>query len=98
MIRDALKELAESQNEQQKKSNVGIHVSVNVGKNVGKNERKVLLLLQQDGRLTIKVLAETLAITPRQVERIIAKLKKQGLLIRHGASKGGYWQVNLTDK
>ena len=102
MIRDVLKELAESQNEQQKKSNVGIHVSVNVGKNVGKNvgtnEQKVLLLLQQDGRLTIKVLAETLAITPRQVERIIAKLKKQGLLIRHGASKGGYWQVNLPDK
>jgi Fic family protein len=98
MIRDALKELAESQNEQQKKSNVGIHVSVNVGKNVGTNEQKVLLLLQQDGRLTIKVLAETLTITPRQVERIIAKLKKQGLLIRHGASKGGYWQVNLPDK
>ena len=32
-------------------------------------------------------------LTERQVERIVASLKKQGVLIRHGASKNGFWEV-----
>ena len=69
------------------------NVGRNVGVNVGTNEKKVLALLRQDGSLTAKVLASTLGITERQVERIIASLKKQGNLIRHGASKNGFWEV-----
>ena len=70
-----------------------INVGINVGKNVGTNEEKVLALLAQDGKLTAKTIAGTLGITVRQVERIIAKHKKDGILIRHGASKNGYWEV-----
>ena len=72
-------------------------VGVNVGKNVGINgkatEEKVLLLLQQDSRLTSKVLASTLGISQRQVERILKKLKETGRLVRHGSPKGGHWEV-----
>ena len=90
MIRDALKEMSETQNDRQ---NVGTNVGVNVGTNVGTNEEKILLLLKQDGTLTAKMLAGTLGITQRQVERMIAKLKSEGLLVRHGASKNGLWEV-----
>jgi Fic family protein len=90
MIRDALKEMSKTQNDRQ---NVGTNVGVNVGTNVGTNEEKILLLLKQDGTLTAKMLAGTLGITQRQVERMIAKLKSEGLLARHGASKNGFWEV-----
>lgn len=90
MIRDALKEMSKTQNDRQ---NVGTNVGVNIGTNVGTNEEKILLLLKQDGTLTAKMLAGTLGITQRQVERMIAKLKSEGLLVRHGASKNGFWEV-----
>ena len=86
IIRDALADIIKTQDSHR---NVGI----NVGINVGTNEKKVLALLRQDGRLTAKILASTLGLTERQVERIIASLKKQGMLIRHGASKNGFWEV-----
>ena len=84
MIRDALKEIHDNENG---------NVATNVAVNVVTNEEKVLALLRQDGRLTAKVLASTLGLTERQVERIVASLKKQGVLIRHGASKNGFWEV-----
>ena len=86
IIRDALADIIRTQNSHQ-------NVGTNVGINVGTNEEKVLTLLRQDGRLTAKVLASTLGLTERQVERLVASLKKQGVLIRHGASKNGFWEV-----
>lgn len=90
LIRDALKNVIESQSNS---PDVGINVGANVGTNVGTNEEKILILLKQDNRLTAQILASTLRITDRQVERIIAKLKSEGKLLRHGASKNGYWEV-----
>ncbi len=86
VIRDALKDVLKDQNGP---TNVG----ANVGINVGTNEEKILVLLRQDNRLTAKILASTLGITDRQVERILSKLKSMGKLVRHGASKNGYWEV-----
>lgn len=86
IIRDALADIIKTQDSHR-------NVGVNVGINVGTNEKKVLALLRQDGRLTAKILASTLGLTERQVERIIASIKKQGMLIRHGASKNGFWEV-----
>ena len=86
IIRDALAYVIKTQDSHR-------NVGKNVGINVGTNEGKVLVLLRQDGRLTARVLASTLGLTERQVERIMASLKKQGVLIRHGASKNGFWEV-----
>ena len=87
MIRDALQDLSKAQSHRQQ-----MRVK-NVGTNVGTNEEKLLLLLKQDGTLTAKVLAGTLDIMQRQVERMIAKLKVEGILVRHGATKNGFWEV-----
>ena len=82
VIRDALKNVIDSQNIRQ-----------SVGINVGTNEEKVLTLLRQDSKLTAKTLASTLGLTDRQVERILAKLKADGKIVRCGASKNGYWEA-----
>lgn len=68
-------------------------VVTNVASNVVTNEDKVIALLRQDGKMTAKVLAASLGLTQRQVQRILANLKERNKIIRHGASKNGYWEV-----
>lgn len=84
MIRDALKELHENQNKTD---------GLNVALNVVTNEDKLLSMLRQDGRLTSRVLASSLGLTQRQVQQILANLKEEKRIIRHGANKNGYWEV-----
>lgn len=38
-------------------------------------------------------MAKKLNITSRAVEKNIKILKEQGFLIRHGAARGGYWEI-----
>lgn len=85
MIRDALKEISETQNDR--------NVAINVAINVVTNEDKVLSLLKQDGKMPASMLAVSIGITQRQAQRILAKLKKDGRIIRYGANKNGYWEV-----
>ena len=40
-----------------------------------------------------KKMAETIGISSRNVEANIKKLKKCGILIRHGSPKSGYWEI-----
>ena len=86
MIRDALQDISRTQNEQD--------VVINVAKNVVTNEDKVLSLLKQDNSLSANILASSLGITQRQAQRILLKLKNEGKIIRHGANKNGYWEIN----
>ena len=88
MICNALKEVSENQTAERKQN-----VVLNVARNVATNEDKVLALLRQDGKLTAKDLASSLGLTQRQVQRILANLKEEKKIIRHGASKNGYWEV-----
>jgi Fic family protein len=57
------------------------------------SSEKILALLRAEPRLPARVLAERLGISPRAVEKQIAKLREQGRLRRIGAAKGGHWQV-----
>ncbi len=68
-------------------------VGTNVGTNVGINAEKILVLLKDDPNLNAAQLAGKLGLTSRQVERLIADLKKSGKLKRTGANKNGYWEV-----
>lgn len=61
--------------------------------NVVTNEEKILALLRQNNRMSASMLAVSVGITPRQAQRILAKLKEKGKIIRHGANKNGYWEV-----
>ena len=61
-----------------------------------KNREKIITLLSQDNTLSATALAERIGITPKAVEKQIAKMKADGVLRRVGPDKGGYWQVQIN--
>ena len=79
VIRDALLEIKENQSR---------HVGVNVGKEIA-----VLHILRRYPQASARMVADMAQLSSRQVERILAQLKRKGRLIRHGSPKAGYWQV-----
>ena len=93
MIRNALKEICETHGGEGVAINVTTNVGINVATNVVTNEDKVLSLLKQDSKMSSKMLAVSIGITQRQAQRILAKLKEDGRIIRYGAKKNGYWKV-----
>lgn len=72
----------------------GINDGINDGLKCNDTERIILLTIRKNNRTTARDLAQLLGIQRRQVEKIIAKLKSQGILQRIGARKNGYWQIN----
>ena len=59
----------------------------------GKSREKIVELLSRDGSLTAVALAARRGITPKAVEKQIARLKADGLIERIGPDKGGHWHV-----
>jgi ATP-dependent DNA helicase RecG len=58
-----------------------------------KSSEKILTMLKAEPALTAKEIAKRLEISPRAVEKQIAKLRKEGSLRRIGPAKGGRWEV-----
>ncbi len=56
-------------------------------------QQKIIELLATDSRMTGARVAEQIGVSRRNVESNIKKLKEQGILIRHGSTKGGYWEI-----
>ena len=50
-------------------------------------------MLSQDNTFSAAAPAERLGITPKAVEKHIAKMKAEGILKRVGPDKGGHWHV-----
>lgn len=83
MIRDTLAEIVENQAEKK-----DAHFE-----KPGTVEEKLLSLLSANERITAREAAEILDISQRQVERLMAKLKKEGKIKRSGANRNGFWIV-----
>ncbi len=60
----------------------------------GKSSEKIIHLIKDNARITIKELAAQLNLTTRAIEKNIAKLKTGGIIERIGGDKGGRWKVN----
>lgn len=58
-----------------------------------KSREKILQLLKEHPNYSARKLAEVIGITPKAVEKQIAKLKAEGLIRRDGPDKGGSWVV-----
>ncbi len=56
-------------------------------------QKRILELLSQDAQLSAKKIADVIGISSRNIESNIKKLKKCGILIRHGSPKNGYWEI-----
>ena len=93
VVRDALAEIIQNQR---------VFIPTNDGKNVGRkvagdvgiNQDTVMKILKKQPHATAKSLAEAMKLSPRQVERVLAELKKEGKIVRKGSNKSGWWEVN----
>ncbi|MBQ9275361.1 MAG: putative DNA binding domain-containing protein [Succinivibrio sp.] len=56
-------------------------------------QHKIAVMLSEEPKMTGALLAARLGIAPRNIEINIKKLKDRGVLLHHGPSKGGYWEV-----
>ena len=59
----------------------------------GINEQRTLELIRINNRITAKEVAESLSVSLRQGERIMATLKEKGLIKRIGSNKSGHWEI-----
>ena len=78
-----------------KQSDVGMNVGINVGIKyndvLSHTEENAVKAILRDDRITAKSLSSVLGVTLRQVERIMASLKKKANLRREGSRKNGHW-------
>lgn len=77
-------------------ADVGRKGKENVGTNVGTNERKILTLIANTPKATARGMADAIGFTQRQCERILAKLKQEGIIARIGATKNGHWEITIN--
>jgi len=57
-------------------------------------DEKILEFLKTNPKATIKIVATTLNLTTRAIEKQLANLKKEGKLQRVGSARKGEWVVN----
>jgi ATP-dependent DNA helicase RecG len=78
----------------------GPDVGENVGESgpgVGENDAvvhaRVLALIREDPSVSAQRIASHVGLSDRQVERILARMKGQGMIRRVGPARGGCWEV-----
>jgi hypothetical protein len=62
------------------------------GSNDGSNETRISNLIRENTKITVTELAAKSGLSYRTCERVIAKLKKDGKLLRIGSTRG-YWEI-----
>jgi len=75
---------------------VGEKVGVNtekVWRKYGVNTEKIILAIASNQFIKSHEIAEKTKLSQSTIEKIVAKLKKAGILKRIGPDKGGYWEV-----
>lgn len=64
---------------------------------ITKSREKIIALIRKDGSLSAAGIAGIIGVTPKAVEKHIARLKAEGIIKRIGPDKGGHW-VLLTEQ
>ena len=57
------------------------------------NQHRIISCLKENPEMSAAGLAKSIGISSRKVEENIQKLKKLGMLQRHGSPRKGYWVV-----
>ncbi len=65
-----------------------------VGINVGINlSDRIIEEIKSDPKTSARKIAEKLNASPRQVERLLSELKKNGTIQHIGSNKSGEWKI-----
>ncbi len=64
-----------------------------VGSKLIENQLKILLLMEENSRITKNEITDCLKISTTATDKNINKLKILGLLKRVGHNKGGHWEI-----
>ena len=59
-----------------------------------KSREKIISLIAEDCTLSASAIADIIGITPKAVEKHIARLKAEGIIKRIGPDKGGHWVLS----
>ena len=59
----------------------------------GDIHEQILEVIKYDNTMSASQIAQTIKSSKRTVERIIKKLRDEGVIERHGAARGGYWEI-----
>jgi len=62
-----------------------------------KSSEKILGVIRRNRRISAREIGEMVGISPRAVEKLISKLKREDRLKRVGPDRGGYWEI-VEDK
>ena len=65
----------------------------NVVENKENVVENILASISKNSTITTKKLAAMCSLSERQVQRIMTKLKEQGVIRRIGPDKGGHWEI-----
>ena len=60
---------------------------------VNETQKEILRLIKNDNKISAASIAEELGLSSRAVEKSIQGLRETGILIRHVAARGGYWEI-----
>ena len=72
----------------------GVLLYQHTNENLDELSLNIIKALKRDPRATQKMLAEQLNISVSSIQRIMAKLRKIGYIIRAGGKSDGYWIIN----
>ena len=70
---------------------VGNEVGNKVG-NLTKNQMMIVQMMQENSKVSARLLSEAVGISVRKIEENVAKLKKLGIIERVGGTRG-HWEV-----
>ena len=62
---------------------------------LSKSEQRIAKLLVAEPRITIGVLSRRLQLSEAGINKVLAGLRKKGIIERVGANKNGSWKVNI---
>ena len=96
MLRDTLREIREDQQAYAAEhvvDNVVDNVADNVGEKPQQTAMAVLTILRKRPRSSAHEIGQLIGLSARQVQRVMAELQAEGLLIRHGSPRNGYWEI-----
>jgi len=59
-----------------------------------KSSEKILEAIRRNRQISAREIGKMVGISPRAVEKLISRLKREGHLNRVGPDSGGYWEVS----